>query len=535
MLRAKFRRRSPLPALAALGRKDVTPRGLWELGGHWPEGAQGDGDVARDFYRGRYVLAGAEINAPGIGLFACKAPSSAWHEAAQSFGWLAHLESSGSELYRVYARGQVMEWRRIHGTRAPAASSIEVAARRVSNLIRHAPFLLTGASESFETGFFALLDRELNWLSRKGEKALGPTLALANAALCLKGYESRESEWFGMLDAAVEAAVLADGTARSRNPADTLDLLLELLPLRAAAEERSLALPHGLAAAIERMLPMLRFFRHGDGGLAAFQGADGPRTGDTRRALDRDSSLGLPLSHAQHGGYARLQQSNALVIADIGDRAAAEGPLAFEFSDGVNRVVVNCGLLGAERARWRAAGLARGAHSTLDPLGAKRRGRTHGRMRVAEVTAGAQGSLMRAFHPALCGSHGIIHERDIFLAPGGNDVRGEDRIASEEQAQTPFALRFHLHPSVKTTMVRDGEQIVLQLPNRAGWRFIAKGGRISLEESVYLFGQSEPRRSQQIVISGDAREAKRIQWAFKRIDRRPTVVGGKEQMVLDGV
>jgi uncharacterized heparinase superfamily protein len=281
------------------------------------------------------------------------------------------------------------------------------------------------------------------------------------------------------------------------------------------------------------MLPMLRFFRHGDGGLAAFQGAQGPRVADVRRALDQDSSLGLPLSHAQHGGYVRLQQANALVIADVGAAAAADSALAFEFSDGVNRIAVNCGLLTAGRTQWHEAGLARAAHSTLDPLSAPKRRRQGGRERSVEVATTPKGSLMRAFHPALCNTHSLIHERDIFLAPGGNDVRGEDRIAADERGTSAFALRFHLHPALKTTLVRDGESVVLQLPSRAGWRFMARGGKVSLEESVYLFGQSEPRKTQQIVIRGDAAEPRRIQWAFKRIEKRPAAAGSANQMSLE--
>jgi uncharacterized heparinase superfamily protein len=535
MLRAKLLRRSPIHGLGAAlsARTAAKPRGLWDLGKNWPEGPEGDAELAREFYRGRYVLGGAEVNAPGIGLFACKAASPEWREAAQSFGWLDHLEASGSELYRVFARGQVLDWDRRHGRGGHAAGDLEIAARRAGNLVRHAPFLLTGASEHFEKEFFRLVDRELNWLARKGAKSLMATLALAVAALAVRGYEAREEEWLKMLGEAVENAVLPDGVARSRNPADMLDLLLALLPIRAAAEERGLPLPHGLSAAIERMLPMLRFFRHGDNGLAAFQGATGSRTADTRRALERDSSLGLPVSHAQHGGYVRLQQANALVIADVGDGAAADAALAFEFSDAVNRIVVNCGLLAEGRAHWRQAGLARAAHSTLDPLFAARGGRGRGVEKIAEVAVGPRGSILRAVHPGLAQSHGLVHERDMFLAPGGNDLRGEDRIASLEKGPAPFELRFHLHPSIKTTLVRDGETVVLQLPNRAGWRFLVKGGRARLEESVYLFGQSEPRRAQQIAIRGDAEQPVRLQWAFKRIRKRGQAGGGDDQMSLE--
>jgi uncharacterized heparinase superfamily protein len=58
------------------------------------------------------------------------------------------------------------------------------------------------------------------------------------------------------------------------------------------------------------------------------------------------------------------------------------------------------------------------------------------------------------------------------------------------------------------------------LPDRNGWRFSARGGRLRLEDSVYLLGRGGPRRTQQIVVSGVVGHPDRINWTFKRIDRR---------------
>ena len=83
-----------------------------------------------------------------------------------------------------------------------------------------------------------------------------------------------------------------------------------------------------------------------------------------------------------------------------------------------------------------------------------------------------------------------------------------------------FSIRFHLHPSVKATLSKDGESVLVLLPNRNGWRFSARGAQPLLEESVYLFGQLSPRQSQQIVLTGEIGRSDRINWAFKRIDKR---------------
>jgi uncharacterized heparinase superfamily protein len=67
---------------------------------------------------------------------------------------------------------------------------------------------------------------------------------------------------------------------------------------------------------------------------------------------------------------------------------------------------------------------------------------------------------------------------------------------------------------------RDGASIMLLLPNKTGWKFSARGGRLSLEPSIYLPDSRAPRPTEQIVISGMAGRPDRVQWAFKRIRKQ---------------
>ena len=134
-----------------------------------------------------------------------------------------------------------------------------------------------------------------------------------------------------------------------------------------------------------------------------------------------------------------------------------------------------------------------------------------------------EGSILRGWQDAPAAAANIIHERDIYLGKTGADMRGEDRIrpltGGPSQASR-FCIRFHLHPSVKATLSKDGESVLLLLPNRNGWRFSARGAQPLLEESVYLFGQALPRQSQQITLTGEIGRQDRINWAFRRIDKR---------------
>ncbi len=97
-----------------------------------------------------------------------------------------------------------------------------------------------------------------------------------------------------------------------------------------------------------------------------------------------------------------------------------------------------------------------------------------------------------------------------------NPVSGE--IAAD---QDQFALRFHLHPSVKASRLQDSHGAMLMLPNKEVWTFNAYEDRIELEESVYLAGNDGPRRTLQIVIYGHARNVSRVQWTFSMIAASP--------------
>ncbi len=155
-------------------------------------------------------------------------------------------------------------------------------------------------------------------------------------------------------------------------PASSSSLLLDLLPLKQAFASRNLPPPPQLLNAIDRMMPMLRFFRHDDGNFALFNGM-GPTAPDLiATILAYDDVRGEPISNASHSGYQRLKQNNLLVLMDTGtappmgvSQEAHAGCLAFEFCAGGHRIVVNCGVPAINKESWRQVARATPAHSTV--------------------------------------------------------------------------------------------------------------------------------------------------------------------------
>ena len=101
---------------------------------------------------------------------------------------------------------------------------------------------------------------------------------------------------------------------------------------------------------------------------------------------------------------------------------------------------------------------------------------------------------------------------------------GEDTLSPAPGArikgtETDYALRFHLHPSVKASRLSDARGVMLVLPNRDVWTFEALDDKVELEDSVFLAGNDGPRRTAQIVIRQDSRQASSDPLELRALDR----------------
>jgi uncharacterized heparinase superfamily protein len=412
------------------------------------------------------------------------------------------------------------------------------------SLSRHGGFLLAGASSEFQSQFLHVVTREARRLAnlrpREPADQLHQAAALLTATLAFRGGGALRDHALGRTSALAAVVILPDGGHIDRSPKSLLELLADLLPLRDAMEVLRLTIPRDLNASLERALPMLRMLCHGDDGLAVFHGVEQTSPALVRAIFERDRSYGRPLAQASHSGYCRLAQGASLVIVDCGGPALCDSGLAFEFSDGAQRIAGSCGIPANASASWQAAARAPAAHSTaqfdaegLAPIQSffwRKSRRAPANPVTAELITAPTGILVKAHSLA----HGSVeHRRELFLAAGGHDFRGEDRFSrtgsiARDWPETDFTLRFHLHPAIKASADRKGSSIMLLLPNKQAWQFSARGGTLTLEESIYLASSSGPRRSRQIVIRGAIGRPGRVNWAFRKLDRKAKPVADAE-------
>jgi uncharacterized heparinase superfamily protein len=507
-----------------------------------------DATRASEIYAGRFVFAGKVVTCDARSPFEIAPPSEDWAVALLGFGWLRHLRAADSGITRANARALVDEWITTHSTTEPIAWRSDVLARRIISWLSQATLLLDDSDVRFYRRFIRSLTRHVRQLRRTAQDApdgvprLQAMTALTYAALCMAGQARHSRAATKRLADELERQILPDGGHISRNPGALIELLVDLLPLRQLFTARNLVPPAALLNAVDRMMPMLRFFRHGDGSFALFNGMGPTPTDLLTTILAYDDARGTPVANAPHSGYQRVEANGTVVLMDTGtppplavSTEAHAGCLSFELSTRQSRIVVNCGLPITSRDSWRQVARSTAAHSTVTfndasscrfvesgPIKHLLNGTpiVGGPRQVTAERGLQEGAIvLRASHDGYVSSFDVIHQRSLMLAADGRRLDGEDVFmpaageaiaASDDQ----FSIRFHLHPSVKANRLSDAHGAMLVMSNKEVWTFTAYEDRIDLEESVYLAGNDGPRRTVQLVIHGRARNVTRVQWTF---------------------
>ncbi|MFC0386516.1 heparinase II/III family protein [Muricoccus vinaceus] len=503
----------------------------------WP------GDAARGqrLLQGEMEVAGTVRPLPDDpSAFGPGAGSPTWRTALHGFAWLRDLRALGTDAARMHARDIARAWLEAPGT-DPLAATPEVTGARLSALLGHWDFTAATAEDGFRRALMTRLASDARMLvaSLPAEaRHRGALVALKGALAAAVALE--EEPWLSrclrLLPAEIDRQILPDGAHVERSPGILLLALQDLIEIRNLLHGAGIEAPPHLSHALDRAAPALRLFRHGDGGLAAFNG--------TRE--EAASLLDLVLTQAQargraplilgDAGFQRLQAGRTLVIADCGapppkggspgpgglprgaDRHHHAGTLSFEMSVGRDRMIVNCGAAPAAEGAWRDAMRATAAHSTLtladtnsSELTEEGLGRRPEHVEAERHEAsGAQ--WLEATHDGWRRGFGALHRRRLYLAESGDDLRGEDLVEAEQPPA--FAVRFHLHHAVTAIPHEDGGSVLLRLPSGSSWRLRARGGVVSVEDSVQLFG--EARATRQVVVSAEAGSGG-IQWAIGRV------------------
>ncbi len=493
----------------------------------WP----GDAARGRALVDGELLLGGRAFTLPDTGWAPAEAPAG-WRAQLDGFDWLADLRDLGGDFGRRRARELVGRWLDRYQRWDPIAWQPATTGRRIASWLGHYGFFCASADDDFRDRVLASLGTQARHLARvvgdaqPGSARLAAVKGMALAAVGLSGLDALLAPALARLEAELSEQILIDGGHASRSPSVHLAVLRDLIEIRQALRLARIAPPLPLLQAVEAMSAMLRYLRHGDGGLALFNGSNEEPGSLIDADIHQSESRSRLAVGAPDFGIERLYAGRTTIFIDCGHGQATDdrihaGPLSFELSVGRERLIVNLGGAGFLPGEWSDAQRATAAHSTLaiDDTNAIRLETGAPPPAIELKRDEADGQVwLEASHDGYVDRLGASHRRRLYLSADGEDLRGEDLVTGA--AGKPFQLRFHLHPRVQVSLAQNAAAALLRLPSGSGFRLRVSGGRLDLGEAVYLGRAGEMKRTQHVLVTGVLDGQTTLKWALRREGRR---------------
>lgn len=465
-----------------------------------------------------------------------------------SFAWLRDLSATGSRADGApIAEAVVRHWLGTHGeTVSEPAWKADNSAWRILFWAAHAPLILSSSDLVYRSAVLNHLARAARHLDRVADKTRPGTgqmvawVGIVAASLLMPGGEPRQIFGEAGLRKVLETSFYADGGNISRSPQAQLDAVMALSMLVKIYDMRRMEVPPFIQEVLARAVPALLGLVHSDGGMGSWQGSGATSAATIQAIVDASGVRTRPLKQARDWGYQRLVANKVVLLADAAPppiarvtEAGCASTLAFELSDGAERIVVNCGgaaLTGATIPADLARGLrTTAAHSTLILAdtnstailsnGSLGKGVTEVELDRRETP---QGSRLEMSHDGYARRHGLIHRRLLILSPNGRELRGEDLLLpaprSRRKGDKGFALRFHLGAHISASLTADKLGALLRINGGPLWQFRTSEGGLDIEQSLWVDGEGRPHPTEQLVVTGTAPAGgASIGWIFKHI------------------
>ena len=472
--------------------------------------------------------------------------SEALNEQLQGFSWLRDLAAAASrEKGARLAEAVVGRWLLVHGTKVDEAWAPHLWGERILFWTAYAPYILSSRDSGYRSALLNTLARGARHLDSSAERAAAGLdrvtawCGVVAAGLLIQGGVPRVARGEAGLARALASAQFDDGGLISRSPFEQMQLVDRFGLLRACYLAAKQTIPDGIEAAAQASLAALHGIMMGDGALSSWQGCNPLEAARLAALIDGCGLRARPLRQARGWGYQRMSALGTILVLDAAPpppqkmvEQGSASTLAFELSDGAQRLVVNCGGPGplpSDLPNELIEGLrTTAAHSTLvlqdtnstnilvdGSLG-------KGVEDVAiDRSEDNDASRLEASHDGYVRAFGLVHKRSLMLGNDGKELRGADQLIAKGRKKireaASYAVRFHLAPGVEATITADGMGAILRSKGAPPWNFRCRGGNLATEESLWIDGRGQPRRTSQLVIVGEVSAlGGEIGWQFRR-------------------
>ena len=506
---------------------------------------QGDRQRGDALLAGRFTV-GTETSSIADLDFGKVGASGPLAEQLQGFSWLRDVAAAAArETGARLAEAVVGRWLLAHGTRIDESWAPHLWGERILYWTAYAPYVLSSSDSGYRSALLNTLARGARHLDSTADKApsglrrITAWCGVVAAGLLVQGGVPRVARGEAGLARALASAQFDDGGLVSRSPFEQALLVDRLGLLRDCYAAAKQTIPDGIEAASAAALAALHGVTLGDGALSSWQGCNPGEAARLAALVEGCGFRARPLRQARGWGYQRLSALGTVLVLDAAppppQKMVALGSastLAFEMSDGPQRLVVNCGGPGplpTELSDGLVEGLrTTAAHSTLVLAD------TNSTNILADGSLGKgvedvaidrsednDASRLEASHDGYARAFGLMHKRSLMLGNDGKELRGADQLIARGRRKiresAPFAARFHLARGVEVTLTADGMGAILRSSGAPPWNFRCRGGSLATEESLWIDGRGQPHRTTQLAVVGEVSAlGGEIGWQFRR-------------------
>ena len=470
------------------------------------------------------------------------------------FSWLPDLEACAARVQCTGVAERILGRWLTANPRPDATPAWDVGnvAHRLLGWLIHAPLILSGQDRKFRSRALHAFDTTAAWLDRNVGRAedklseVAGWTAITAAGLLLADGRARRLYGEAGLVHALGDLVGDDGGVLSRSPLCQIEAIELLVRLKACYSAVRTEPPSQIDTILGVLVPPLLAVLHGDGALSAWQGAPALPASRIQSLIKASGVRTRPLRDARQWGYQRVAAQRSILLFDSAPppvaRHARDGcasTLAFEFSHGPERIIVNCGggaCAGGLIPLRLAQGLrATAAHSTLTiddlnstavlingKLGTGVSEVDIDRRTLSGDAPGTGATRLEASHNGYVSRYGLTHRRILILRDDGTELRGEDSLVPTgrkgKRGTIAVILRFHLGPHIELAKGRDGMGVTLALPDGSLWQFRSGRDPVTVEESLWADGQGRPIGTRQLVITAKvSRSGETFSWLLKKM------------------
>jgi uncharacterized heparinase superfamily protein len=553
MVRFAYRMGLPGAMLSSPLGKAAKPRLLATVSNPLP-GSRAAGTALR---AGHFLVHGAKTPIAQIDFAGAGRMTPPLERTVHSFAWLSDLEACAPrEQGAPVAERILAAWLDVNPKppskpgKGPAWSLANAGTRQMNWLV-HAPLILSGNDKRLRARVLGAITEGARWLDKNVHRAEDLLAAVAGwcgvVASGLLLPDGRPRRLFGEagLIRALGDRMGDDGGVLSRSPNGQMEAIALLVTLRACYRATRREPPAALDTIIAVLVPPLLSLTHGDGSLGSWQGSWAIDADEVALLVAATGVRTRPLRDVRQWGFQRVSAQKSLLLFDAAPpplaryaRNGCASTLAFEFSSGANRIVVNCGgsaaAGGLVPVRLEQGLRATAAHSTLvlDDVNSTAvliNGKIGSGVsevdidrRTLEGEKNGRATRLEASHNGYAARYGLNHRRILILRDDGSELRGEDLLVPTgrkgKRGKVAFAIRFHLGPGIEVGVSEDGQGAGLALPDGTYWQFRAAGGEVTVEDSLWVDGQGRPVPIQQIVVSGlVSRGGGNFAWLLKKM------------------